>query len=88
MKMQYELLTDKFDDLDMTASAVGLIKGMAEGTDAHHADALKFGLREGFLFARPKPPGETQPTRGLFQFGVAQPTQTGKNQGRRSFGFG
>ena len=48
MKMQYELLSNKFDDQDTNASAVDLIRSMASGTRAHHASALKFGLRGGF----------------------------------------
>jgi len=48
MKMQYELLTYNFCDPDTTASVADLIKSMAGGAGAHHADALKFGLREGF----------------------------------------
>jgi len=55
MKMQYELLSDKFVH-DTTTSVVGLIRGMADGSGAHHAGALKFGLREGFSLARPKQP--------------------------------
>ena len=46
MKMQHELLSDKLDDRDTNASAVELIKSMADGTGAHRADALKFGLRK------------------------------------------
>ena len=49
MEIQYELLSDKFDELSTNASAVDLIKDMAGGTGPHHAGALKFGLREGFL---------------------------------------
>jgi len=52
MRMQRELLSDKFGDKDTKASAVSLIKNMASGTGAHHAGALKFGLREGFSPAR------------------------------------
>jgi hypothetical protein len=49
MEMQYELLSYRFaDDSNTNASAVNLIKNMADGTLAHHAGALKFGLREGF----------------------------------------
>jgi len=52
MRMQRELLSDKFGDHDTNASAVNLIKNMAGGTGAHHAGALKFGLREGFSLPR------------------------------------
>ena len=52
MRMQRELLSDKFGDDDTKTSAVSLIKNMAGGTGAHHAGALKFGLREGFSLAR------------------------------------
>jgi len=52
MRMQRELLSDKLSDRDTNASAVNLIKNMAGGTGAHHAGALKFGLREGFLSTR------------------------------------
>ena len=47
MKVQYELLTQKFDDLDTTVSTTDLIKSMANGTGARHASVLKLGLREG-----------------------------------------
>ena len=53
MKMQYELLRDKFDNQETNASAVGLIKNMADGTRTHHANAFKFGLREGFSRTKP-----------------------------------
>jgi hypothetical protein len=53
MKMQCELLNDKFDDQNTTASAVDLIKNMTGGTGMHQAGALKLGLREGFSFAHP-----------------------------------
>jgi len=46
--MQYELLSDKFEDLYTNASSINLIKSMADGTGAGRASALKFGLREGF----------------------------------------
>ena len=60
MRMQHELLREKFDDCDTAASATDLIKSMARGGDAHHAGALKFGLREGF--SRPLPvEGRVQP---------------------------
>ena len=49
MEIQYELLSNKYDELSTSASAVDLIKDMAGGTGPHHAGALKFGLREGFL---------------------------------------
>ena len=49
MKMQCKLLSEEFNDHDANASAVGLIKSMADGTRTDHADALKFGLREGFF---------------------------------------
>jgi len=52
MRMQRELLNDKFGDNDTKASAVSLIKNMAGGTGSHHAGALKFGLREGFSASR------------------------------------
>ena len=52
MRMQRELLSDKFGDHDTNVSAVSSIKNMADGTGTHHADALKFGLREGFSLAR------------------------------------
>ena len=55
MKMQYKLLSDDFDDHDTNASAVELIKSMANGTRTDHADALKFGLREGFFRTWPTP---------------------------------
>ena len=80
MKIQYELLTDKFDDKDTTASTVGLIRSMAEGAGAHHVSALKFGLREGFSLARPKTPEASKPTPS-----GTQPIQAGKKQGRRVF---
>lgn len=72
MEMQYELLSDTFaDDSNINASAVNLIKNMADGARAHHAGALKFGLREGFsqmmpaaLVAVPTPTYESRfPTR-------------------------
>ena len=52
MRMQRELLSDKFCDGNTKTSAIGLIKNMAGSTGAHHAGALKFGLREGFSLAR------------------------------------
>lgn len=54
MRMQYEILSEDPDDPKTTASAVDLIKSMAGGAGAHHADALKFGLREGFSLS-PQP---------------------------------
>jgi len=65
-KMQYELLAGEFDDHNTTASAVDLIKNMADGTGARHTDALKFGLREGFSLPRPKPPQTIPPAPFLF----------------------
>ena len=54
--MQYELLSDRFSDYaDTNASALDFIKSMAGGTRAHHAGALKFGLREGFSRLEPAP---------------------------------
>jgi len=85
MKMQYELLTDKFDGDDTTATVVDLIKSMAEGTGAHHAGALKFGLREGFSLPRPKSPETIQ--QPVFNF-VVQSPQVGKRQARRGGAFG
>jgi len=61
MKMQYELLTEKFDNLDTTVFTRDLIKNMANGTGARRAGALKLGLREGFSFIRPKSPETLQP---------------------------
>lgn len=55
MKMQYELLSNKFDNQDTNASAMDLIRSMASGTRVHHASALKFGLREGFSRAVVEP---------------------------------
>ena len=68
MKMQYELLRNRFDDHETNAPAANLIKSMADGTRTHHASALKFGLREGFSRtgqataepAPPPPPVESQ----------------------------
>ena len=51
--MQCELLNNKFNDQDTTASAVDFIKNMTGGTGIHQAGALKLGLREGFSFAHP-----------------------------------
>jgi hypothetical protein len=62
MKMQCELLNNKFDDQETTASAVDLIKSMTGGTCTHHAGALKLALREGF---------SSQPGRGR-SFGIKQ----------------
>ncbi|KAF9785369.1 hypothetical protein BJ322DRAFT_1108808 [Thelephora terrestris] len=56
MKMQYELLRDKFNNQDTNASAVDLIKSIADGTRAHHGSALKYGLRKGFSRTVPPPP--------------------------------
>lgn len=65
MRMQYELLSKEPDDRNTTTSAVDIIKSMAGGTGAHHAGALKFGLREGFSLARPtrpsSPDAQTRP---------------------------
>ena len=74
IKMQYELLNKKFNDGDANAPAVDLIKSMADGTGVHRAGALKFGLREGFSRASPKPSeivnpppfGGVQSTSGAF----------------------
>ena len=60
MKMQYELLTEWFDNPDTALSTADLIKGMANGTGAHHAGALKLGLREGFSLVRPGLPDTLQ----------------------------
>jgi len=76
MKMQYALLSDKFDDHDTTTSVVNLIGGMADGSGAHYAGALKCGLREGFSLARPKQP-EAPPSSSW----GTQPRQTGKRRG-------
>ena len=54
MKMQYGLLTERFDNPETTASIADLIKSMANGTGTHHADALKLGLREGFSLVHPQ----------------------------------
>jgi len=51
MRMQRELLSDKFGDRDTNTSVV-LIKNMVDGTGAYHAGTLKFGLREDFLSTR------------------------------------
>jgi len=69
MKMQYELLGDGFEDRDAKASSVNLIKGMAGGTGAHRASALKFGLREGFsrvssTLSQSRPTGKKQTSVG------------------------
>jgi len=61
MKMEYDLLSVKFDDHDMNTSVVGLIRDMADGSGAHHAGALKYGLREGFSLPRPKQPEAPPP---------------------------
>ena len=55
MKMQQGLLSDKFDDRDTNASVVELVKNMADGTGAHHAGALKLGLRKRFSSESPTP---------------------------------
>lgn len=57
MKMQYELLSEKFGDPETNTSAATLIRSMADGTGTHHAGALKFGLREGFSRKRQAPTG-------------------------------
>ena len=62
MKIQYKLLTEKFDDPDTTVSTADLIKSMANGNGAHHAGALKLGLREGLSFIHPKLPETIQPS--------------------------
>ena len=67
MKLQYELLSDKFNGQETNASTADLIKSMADGTRTHHASALKFGLREGFSRTEPalvEKRSETPP--GLF----------------------
>ena len=66
MRMQRELLGDKFGDRDTNTSAVNLIKNMAGGTGAHHAGALKFGLREGFSPARLAAKKQAKPSNGMF----------------------
>ena len=53
MRMQYDLLGDRFDDRNTTASTADLIKSMAGGGGAHHAVALKFGLRKDFSHVFP-----------------------------------
>jgi len=68
LKMQSELLAETFDDRDTTASAVDLIKSMAGGAGAHHASALKLGLRKGFSSVRPKPPVGKKPVRRMGTF--------------------
>ena len=63
MKVQYELLSDKFDERSTSASAVDLIKSMADGTGSRHADALRFGLREGFSRVRQAPISKSRKVR-------------------------
>jgi len=88
MKMQYELLTGDLDNPNTAASTIGLIKNMADGTGAHNAGALKFGLREGLSLPRPKPAEVPQPS--PFLFGGQQNPARGKQQGSLSAwgGFG
>lgn len=55
MKMQHELLYDKFDDDTTTDESVGFIADMLGGDSVHRAGALKAGLRKGlprFAFLR------------------------------------
>jgi len=61
MKMQYELLAGGFGDQTTNASMVDLIKNMADGTAAHRAGALKFGLREGFFLSHPNSSASSLP---------------------------
>jgi hypothetical protein len=63
MKMQYELLSDRFaDDPNANLLAASLLKGMADGSRAHHVAALKFGLREGFSRMNPTTAEPATPT--------------------------
>jgi len=48
MRMQCELLYDKFNNDTTTDEGVGFIESMLGGNSAHRAGALKAGLREGF----------------------------------------
>jgi len=47
MKMQYELLYDKFNDDTTTDEGVEFIASMLGGDSVHRAGALKAGLRKG-----------------------------------------
>ena len=49
MKMQRELLYDKFNNDITTNEGVGFIESMLGGNSAYRAGAVKAGLREGLL---------------------------------------
>ena len=63
MKMQCELLCDKFKNDTTTNEGVRFIESMLDGNAAHRAGALKAGLRESLLNSDPLP--STLPSTGF-----------------------